>query len=77
MAQDIARLSGLSLVTNLGAYLGVPLIHKSANSHTYNYVVSKVQDRLAAWKEHTLSMVGHINYRRRCSLLYLPILCKW
>lgn len=61
-AHYIVVLSGSPLVDDLGTYLGVPLIHSGTTSSTYNYVLDKVQQRLTAWKQRTLSLAGRITY---------------
>lgn len=64
LAHEIARICGLSLVNDLGSYLGVPLIHVKAMTHTYSHVVDKMKQRLLPWKMHTLSMAGRIVYAK-------------
>lgn len=44
---DIAGISGFSTTSDLGKYLGVPLLHKRVSKNTYAYLVDKMQRRLA------------------------------
>ncbi|XP_021826059.1 uncharacterized protein LOC110766949 [Prunus avium] len=60
LANSIAAISGSPYSSNLGKYLGVPLIHTRVDKTTYQEVIAKVQKRLASWKHHTLSMAGRI-----------------
>lgn len=46
LAQELATICGSPLVSDLGTYLGVPLIHKSTTNQTYSYVIDKVKNRL-------------------------------
>ncbi|KAL6272731.1 hypothetical protein ACE6H2_023423 [Prunus campanulata] len=60
LANSIATISGSPYSSNLGKYLGVPLIQTRVDKTTYQEVIAKVQKRLASWKHHTLSMAGRI-----------------
>ncbi|CAL9002606.1 unnamed protein product [Prunus brigantina] len=60
LANSIATISGSPHSSNLGKYLGVPIIHTRVDKTTYQEVIAKVQKRLASWKHHTLSMAGRI-----------------
>lgn len=62
LAKDIARISGSQLVTDLGKYLGVPLIHSRIHADTYSHITDKVRTHLSTWKSHTLSMAGKLVY---------------
>ncbi|GLT51745.1 hypothetical protein SLA2020_251340 [Shorea laevis] len=49
---------GIPLTHNLGTYLGVPIIHGHVTSSTYKHILEKIQMRLAAWKQKSLSLAG-------------------
>lgn len=66
-ASQIASICGSPLTDSLGNYLGVPLIHSRVKNDTYSHVVAKVQQRLASWKSHTLSMAGRLVYLQAIS----------
>lgn len=58
-----ARLSGeaqIALTTDLGKYLGVPLLHRRSNKATFDSLLRKSQQRLASWKAASLSFVGRV-----------------
>ena len=57
-ALEISQICGSPLTTDLGRYLGVPLIHGRVSKGTYLGVVDKVQRRLATWKTESLSMLA-------------------
>lgn len=42
MARDICNCSDIPLTSDLGRYLGVPLIHKRVFKETYYYILEKV-----------------------------------
>ena len=46
---------GMSLTTNLGVYLVVPLIHRRTSKNNFNYIIGKIQNKLARWKSKLLS----------------------
>ena len=52
----IIQKSGFSTTSDLGMYLGLPLIHKKVTNHTFKHILKKVQDKLVGWKTNCLSM---------------------
>lgn len=44
VANSLAKICGFPLTSDLGNYLGLPLIHERVNQHTYQYLVGKVSD---------------------------------
>ncbi|CAL8138061.1 unnamed protein product [Prunus armeniaca] len=58
LAAEISSICESPLTSNLGKYLGVPLIHSRINKATYRSVVDKVQQKLTAWKGKLLSLPG-------------------
>ncbi|CAL8992016.1 unnamed protein product [Prunus brigantina] len=58
LASNISSICESPLTSNLGKYLGVPLIHSRLNKATYRSVVDKVQQKLTAWKGKLLSLPG-------------------
>lgn len=49
---------GFSLTTDLGKYLGVPLIHGRSKRMNYDFFLKKAQQRLASWKSNSLNLAG-------------------
>ncbi|KAL6199614.1 hypothetical protein ACLB2K_029398 [Fragaria x ananassa] len=47
-------------LSDLGVYLGMPLIHSRVFASAYANLVDKVQSRLASWKSKTLNMAGRL-----------------
>ena len=55
---DICQQLGIQATNNLGRYLGFPILHKGRNGNAYNFVIERVQDKLAGWKARVLSPAG-------------------
>lgn len=53
-ARKISRIYGSPLTSDLGKYLGMPMIHSRITKHTYAGLIDKVQCRLASWKNNIL-----------------------
>ncbi|GMI85510.1 hypothetical protein like AT4G29090 [Hibiscus trionum] len=51
---------GFSEVSNLGKYLGIPLLHSRVTTATYEYLVEKVKSQLASWPARSLSFAGRV-----------------
>ncbi|XP_004301578.1 PREDICTED: uncharacterized protein LOC101313223 [Fragaria vesca subsp. vesca] len=60
MASSISATCGSPLTSDLGKYLGMPLIHSRVNKHTYDAIFYKVQSRLSSWKSKVLNMAGRL-----------------
>ncbi|KAG6490444.1 hypothetical protein ZIOFF_051741 [Zingiber officinale] len=53
-------LSDSPYVTDLGKYLGAPMIHGRVIKQTYKDLISRMQARLAFWEKNFLSMAGRL-----------------
>ncbi|GLT95628.1 hypothetical protein SLE2022_132990 [Rubroshorea leprosula] len=49
---------GIPLTSDLGIYLGVPIIHSRHSSASYKHVLEKMQLKLTGWKQKFLSLAG-------------------
>ena len=58
----IRQINGIQITTDLGRYLGVPLINKKVNKSTYQFIVDKVQQRLSGWKAKFLNLTGRATH---------------
>ena len=56
----ICRKLGIHATTNLGRYLGFPILHQNRAGVAYNFVVEKFQNKLAGWKTKLLSRAGKL-----------------
>ncbi|KAI9112505.1 hypothetical protein K1719_016428 [Acacia pycnantha] len=55
---DLSNKLGIGVTTNLGKYLGVPLIHSRVTNETFGHIIQKVKSRLSSWKGKYLTMAG-------------------
>ena len=62
MANEISRLSGVLLITNLGKYLGTLSIHGCMSSSLYQKILDNLGARLEGWKIKYISLTS-----RNCS----------
>ncbi|CAN1149596.1 Putative ribonuclease H protein At1g65750 [Linum perenne] len=51
---------GIRATQNLGHYLGVPLLHGRITRTTYDFLLTRLDDKLAGWKANTLSLAGRV-----------------
>lgn len=58
--RNICKRLGMSTTNNLGKYLGFPIIHQGRVGNAYNFVVNKIQSKLAGWKSKLLSKAGKL-----------------
>lgn len=58
VACSLSSLGGFPLTSNLGRYLGVPIVHDRVNQQTYAPLIDKVLKKLADWKGKVLSPAG-------------------
>lgn len=54
----LSNLCGIALTSDLGKYLGVPLLHKRASKDHFKHIIEKVQCKLSGWKSNTLMLAG-------------------
>lgn len=58
-------------------YLGLPFFSRKSNSNYWNYIVEKVQKKLAGWKGKLLSLAGKIQLLKaslqNILIYYLPM----
>ena len=51
---------GINETSNLGKYLGFPILHKGRRQNDFQFVVERVQAKLARWKTKCLSPTGRL-----------------
>lgn len=59
-ARSLARRAGLSITTNLGRYLGAPILHTRPRIRDYTFLVERVRQKLQGWKRKSLSLAGRV-----------------
>ncbi|KAL7254135.1 hypothetical protein ACSBR1_008521 [Camellia fascicularis] len=57
-ARELSNICHIPLTADLGKYLGVPILHQQANRSHFNFILEKIQNKLAGWKVKVLSLVG-------------------
>lgn len=57
-AQALSAKMGIPLTNDLGAYLGLPLVHKNVFNNHYKFIIDKVHKKLSNWKAKSLSVAG-------------------
>ena len=57
---SISKKLGMVATQNLGRYLGFPLLHQGRNGDAFNFVIEKVQNKLAGWQSKLLSKAGKL-----------------
>ena len=56
--EELVLLLGINEASNLGKYLGFPILHKGRRRNDFQFVVERVQVKLAGWKTKCLSLAG-------------------
>ncbi|CAN1148965.1 Putative ribonuclease H protein At1g65750, partial [Linum perenne] len=51
---------GIAATPNLGRYLGVPVLHGRVTKHTYEFLLDRMDSRLAGWKADNLFLDGRV-----------------
>ncbi|KAH1089937.1 hypothetical protein J1N35_017194 [Gossypium stocksii] len=71
LRERISNFFGFQKVTNLGNYLGVPLLHDKVTSSTLSFVVERVRNKLSSWDARQLSLAGRVTLSQSV-LLSIP-----
>ncbi|CAN1127155.1 Putative ribonuclease H protein At1g65750 [Linum perenne] len=58
---EVVNLLGIAATPDLGRYLGVPILHGRVTKHTYDYLLDRLDSRLAGWKADNLSLAGRVS----------------
>ncbi|CAN1135617.1 Putative ribonuclease H protein At1g65750 [Linum perenne] len=58
---EVCEVLGMQPTQNLGRYLGVPLIHGRNSKGLYQYLIERLEQKLAGWKVGSLSMAGRVS----------------
>ncbi|CAN1824009.1 Putative ribonuclease H protein At1g65750 [Linum perenne] len=58
--RNICRSLGIAETTDLGRYLGVPVIHGRVRKDTFSYIIERIDKKLDGWKRNTLSLAGRV-----------------
>lgn len=58
--KEIGQALGITVASDLGKYLGVPLHHRRKSKQSYQFIIDKISQRLTAWKAKSLSLAGRL-----------------
>lgn len=62
---------GIQITSDLGVYLGAPMIHQRASAQSYKFVLDRMRKKLSGWKATSLSFAGRITLAQS-SLANIP-----
>ncbi|CAN1120776.1 LINE-1 retrotransposable element ORF2 protein [Linum perenne] len=60
LSREITSTLGIGSTSDLGRYLGVPILHGRVTKHTYDFILDRMNSRLAGWKAANLSLAGRV-----------------
>ncbi|CAN1302532.1 Putative ribonuclease H protein At1g65750 [Linum perenne] len=58
LSREVTDILGIGATQNLGRYLGVPLLHGRVTRSTYEFILDRMDKKLAGWKANNLSLAG-------------------
>ncbi|XP_057432117.1 uncharacterized protein LOC130724865 [Lotus japonicus] len=58
MKSRLSDLTGISFSSNIGKYLGFPIFSTRATIRDFQFLVDRVNSRVASWKHHLLNRAG-------------------
>ena len=57
---NLTSISGIRNTTSLGKYLGFPMLQGRPKRSDFNFIIEKMQTRLATWKNRLLNITGRL-----------------
>ncbi|CAN1281473.1 Putative ribonuclease H protein At1g65750 [Linum perenne] len=60
ISRGVSDVLGIAATQDLGRYLGVPILHGRVTKATYEYILHRMDEKLAGWKAHNLSLAGRV-----------------
>jgi len=57
---NLASISGIRSTTSLGKYQGFPMLNGRPKRNDFNFIIEKLQTRLASWKNRLLNRTGRL-----------------
>lgn len=70
--EDMCNLLGFRSTPSLRKYLGIPIKHSSPSNQDFNFMLDRVEQKLAGWKANLLSMASRTTLIQ-ASLSTIPI----
>lgn len=62
----ISNQLGIAMTTNIGRYLGIPIITGGKGKADFTFLVDKICSKLSGWKASILSQAGRISLAQSC-----------
>lgn len=57
---ELTRQLGYKHTTDLGKYLGVPILHSRVTRNTYSYMVERLKAKINQWNASNISLAGRV-----------------
>jgi hypothetical protein len=57
---SLTSITGIRSTTSLGKYLGFPMLNGRPKKSDFNFIIEKMQTRLASWKNRLLNRTGRL-----------------
>ena len=73
---SICNKLGIQATYEIGRYLGFPIFYNGCNCNAFNFVIDKVQSKLAGWRAKVLSPTGRLVLIKSASTLYQITICN-
>ncbi|CAN1130300.1 Putative ribonuclease H protein At1g65750 [Linum perenne] len=59
-SREVSEILGIAATQDLGRYLGVPLLHGRVTRSTFDFILTRMDNKLAGWKANNLSLAGRV-----------------
>ncbi|CAN1788892.1 Putative ribonuclease H protein At1g65750 [Linum perenne] len=60
VSRRVSEILGVSATQDLGRYLGAPVLHGRINRSTNEFILARMDKKLAGWKANNLSLAGRV-----------------
>ncbi|CAN1802027.1 Putative ribonuclease H protein At1g65750 [Linum perenne] len=60
VSREVSEILGIAATRDLGRYFGVPILHGRITRSTYEYILSRMDNKLFGWKANNLSLAGRV-----------------
>lgn len=66
VVNSISTQLGITATSDLGRYLGMPIISRRKGKADFTFLLDKIRSKLSRWKASTLSQAGRISLAQSC-----------
>ncbi|CAN1800069.1 Putative ribonuclease H protein At1g65750 [Linum perenne] len=60
ISRRVSDILGIAATQDLGRYMGVPVLHGRVTRSTYEFILTRMDKKLAGWKTSNLSLAGRV-----------------